>query len=168
MRNLSQDTKLFIFLLFLSVLHMAFYYPQLPESMASHFDVSGKADNWSAKDAFFLLYAGIAALMTFLFLGTRFVMVKIPDRLVSLPNKEYWLAPERREETHSYLSKQLTWFGCASVAFLIGSMHLCIKANLSGMNSIAPGIWVLTGAYMIYSLFWVVRFVWRFMKKVHE
>ena len=168
MRNLSRDTKLFIFLVFLSVLHMAYYYPQLPESLASHFDVSGKADNWSGKDVFFLVYAGIVALMALLFLGTRFLMPKLPGTLVSLPNKEYWLAPERKEETYSYLSTQLTWFGCASLAFLIGCMHLCIEANVTGVNNIAPGIWLLTAAYLIFTLFWIVRFVSRFMKKPRE
>jgi hypothetical protein len=54
------------------------------------------------------------------------------------------------------------------LAFLIGSMHLCIRANLSGMTRIAPDIWLLTGAYLIFSLFWTVRFVRRFMKKVPE
>ncbi|MBI4774270.1 MAG: DUF1648 domain-containing protein [Deltaproteobacteria bacterium] len=168
MGNLSQDTKVFIFLIFVSVLHMAYYYPQMPESLASHFDIAGKAENWTGKDVFFLTYAGVVALMALLFLGSRFIMEKLPEALINLPNKTYWLAPERKAETYSYLSTQLTWFGCASVLFIIGCMHLAIRSNLTGENTIAPGIWLLTTAYLIFTLFWIVRFVRRFMKKEPE
>ena len=164
MGNLSRDTKWFLFLVFLSVLHMAFYYPQMPDTLASHFNISGKADSWAGKDLFFLTYAGVVAVIAILFLGSRVIMAKVPAALISLPNKKYWLAPERKLETRSYISVQMTWFGCVSLAFLIGCMHLVIRVNLTGTNDIAPGIWLLTAAYLTFTLFWAVRFVRRFMK----
>src|SRR5580692_11121933 len=71
----------------------------LPERLASHFGASGLPNGWMTKPQFFIAYALVFLPALFVeFLVGRSVAKKPADKL-RLPNKEYWLAPERRAET---------------------------------------------------------------------
>jgi len=52
------------------VLITLYFYPSLPDPMPSHYGFDGKADNFSAKDAFIMIYVGMCVgvylLMTFI------------------------------------------------------------------------------------------------------
>jgi hypothetical protein len=91
--------------------------------------------------------------------------VRWPDRLVNLPRKDYWLTPERREETFRFLNRQMLIFGCATLILLLVVMQWTIEANLDGTQTIpAAPMWWLLGAYLLFSAVWVVRLVGHFRK----
>lgn len=46
---------IYLGLLLLAILQAAWYYPQLPEMVASHFGVSGKPDGWMSRQSFLLV-----------------------------------------------------------------------------------------------------------------
>ena len=45
----------------------------------------------------------------FSFIG--WIMKKIPHKMINMPNKEYWFAEERREQSLSIIEKYFYWFG---------------------------------------------------------
>ena len=90
-------------------LDLAHYLPLVPDPLASHFGFSGRPNGWTSH---FRMIAGLAALVLLfavIFAGTYF-FDRVPDRLISLQHKAYWLAPERREATLLYVSVWLRWF----------------------------------------------------------
>ena len=81
-----------------AAVHMAVYYPQLPERMATHFGPNGQADGWMSKSAFTAFFLIMITFMTALMSGIGTLIRVLPPEMINLPNKEYWLAPERRRK----------------------------------------------------------------------
>ena len=84
-------------------LDVAHYLPLVPDPLASHFGFSGRPNGWTSH---FRMIAGLAALVLLFaaIFAATFFFGRIPDRLINVPNKTYWLASERREATLLYLS----------------------------------------------------------------
>ncbi len=145
---------------FLQILH---YYPLLPERIASHFNGAGRPNGWSAKGGFLITYLGVLSSVVFTFLVIPIVIRKTPVRLINLPNKEYWLAPERRDQTFTLLARQMLWFGIATLAFFIGTFQLVIRANLSPEKGFSSStMWVFLGTYLGFLTGWLIRLFLKF------
>jgi Protein of unknown function (DUF1648) len=106
----------------------AYYLPLLPERLATHFDISGRANGWSRQSTFTRMLAVQLAVFWILFIGAGLIG-RIPDRWINLPNKAYWLAPERREASLAFLRDWTRWFLAATLAFLTFVEGLALRAN---------------------------------------
>jgi uncharacterized membrane protein len=149
-------------LLLLAALALAVaYYPQLPERMASHFDGTGQANGWSSKMFFFGLQAFVVVVVIACFAILPAVIEGLPPRLVNLPNKDYWLAPERRAATMASVSAALTWFGCAVLAFLLAVTWLVIRVNLGLEPALpSPPMWALLAGFVLCVVLLMLRFLY--------
>ena len=92
-------------LLAIAMIVGAWYYPQLPDTVASHFSASGEADGWMSRGGFIIFYAALMVFLYGTFVGTGYLMRVLPDSYINVPNKNYWLAPVRREESKRFLEK---------------------------------------------------------------
>jgi uncharacterized membrane protein len=128
MRNTSRI--LFILAILLCLVQAAYYYPLLPDRVASHFGASGQPDAWSGKDTFLKIYLIAVAFIAILFSGMGFILRKTPSSLINLPNKDYWLSPERRQETLDLLSRQFFSFGSATLLLLLDIFHQAFRVHL--------------------------------------
>src|SRR3972149_10891183 len=99
MDNLKKARLIFYAVSALALLQLAAYYPFLPEKVASHFNFAGKADGWWDKEYFAVFWAMLLAFLVGTFALTEYLVSKAPDSVINLPNKDWWLAPERRAET---------------------------------------------------------------------
>ncbi len=153
----------FIAVIGLAALQYGFYDRRLPERVASHFDGEGRANGWSSRGTFWGLYGGVVGLLAGIFLIVPAILRRIPPALINMPRKDYWLAPERRERTLAVFGAQLTWFGCASLVFLVALMQLVIQANLDRRFHLSPTTtWSMLGIYALYLVIWLVRMVRQF------
>lgn len=164
MNRKNLDLAVFAALLAVSAAQAVHYYPLLPEHMATHFGISGRADAFGSKTSFFTIYYIVVGGVAAIFLGFRFAMAKIPAWLISLPNRDYWLAPRRREETARLLGPHLMWYGSATLAFLIGVTQCVFNANLSGRMSLHVSFWAVCGAYLMYTALWIFWLYRRFSR----
>jgi uncharacterized membrane protein len=135
----------------------ALAFPQLPARMASHFGASGMPNGWMPKQSFFVVYAvviGVAALVGYLV--PRSIAKKPLDR-INLPNKEYWLAPERRVETLAFFERYFAWYSCVLLLILVLAMGLAIQANFASPPRMATGpiVSVIAG-FVVFNVAWVV------------
>lgn len=138
-------------------------FPQLPQRMASHFGASGMPNGWMSKSAFFVVYAlilGVAALVGYLV--PRSIAKKPPER-INLPNKEYWLAPERRAETLAFFERYFAWYSCVLLLILVLAMGLAIQANFTSPPRMATGpiVSVIAG-FVVFNVAWVVQLMRHF------
>ena len=155
---------IFIFLVGLCLAHAAYYYPLLPERVASHFGGSGRPDAWSSKETFLKIYVGAVAFIAVLFPGVGFLVSKTPNSLINLPNKDYWLSPERRSETVASLSRQFLWSGSATLLLLLDMMHQTFRVHLGKAAALDHPITSLA-FYILFSLLWIVALIVRFQRK---
>jgi uncharacterized membrane protein len=138
-------------------------YPQLPEKVASHFGPSGRPDAWSTKTAFMIFYFVMLGVQAILFLGIGFGMSKIPISLINLPNKEYWLSEERKQETVDFMFSYFLWFGSATFIFLLDIYYQCFQVNLGKADSL-PHFMLSTGLFIGVTIVWVAGLFLKFRK----
>ena len=118
------------FLIGIFVAQSVFYYSSLPEIMASHFDGAGNPNGWMSKSFFFIFQGALLLLIIGISLFLPKLIEKTPDRWVNLPNKDYWLAEERRAETIITIGKYQEWFGIAFVVFVYCRQSTCFSGKL--------------------------------------
>jgi len=141
---------------------LLFYAPRLPERVASHFNFRGEPDGWMPKAAFLFGNVGVVIFTVAIMVGAAAWLTRLPDDAINLPNKEFWLAPERRATTLRIVGDSLHWLGVATVA-LLGSVTLeTCRANLLPEPRLGIGVWVSLVAYLVYTVFWAAALTRRF------
>ncbi|HEV2879435.1 MAG TPA: DUF1648 domain-containing protein [Candidatus Eremiobacteraceae bacterium] len=148
-----------VVMLAIAAVQIAYYYPQLPNVVAGHFGLSGAPDSWVPKGAFFAPFFFVYLLSAVLYLGMPHLIMAMPPSLINMPNKAYWLAPERKEVTAHIVGDQLAWLGVALIAFIISVCQLTINANLPGSRGeLGPAMWWITGIFLAFAIAWTIRF----------
>jgi uncharacterized membrane protein len=143
--------------------------PDLPATIASHFDGSGKADGWSSKGAFLAIAMGVLALVAAVSVGLPSWLARLPVAWINLPRRDYWLAPEHVAETRARIRTFMTWYGILTAAFVGWVLELTYRANLAPNLSIGAGaadevrlsghMWTALAAYLVAVVAWLVLFV---------
>ena len=149
-----------IFLLLLAALlgQMAWYYPQLPGRMASHFNIEGHANAYMPKDMFLKLHLGIAGLLSAVFLVLPMIIVRLPPSLINLPNKDYWLDPERRDHTGRVIQSFLVGYGNAVLLLLVVVFGDTMRASLMPVPHLSNRIWAMLAFLFGFMVLQTVRF----------
>lgn len=138
--------------------HLAYYYPQLPERLAVHFGAAGAPDGWMLKDSFVVFSPAMLLGVSLVFYGLNFVMRHAPPRYLNLPHKDYWLAPERREQTLRRMGQDFLLIGLFLGAFLLAIEHLLVLANLRQPPGLDVGqLLVCTGALVVATMYVLLR-----------
>ena len=138
------------------------YYPRLPDPMASHFGGGGVPDGWSSRTAFFAVYVAALALIGGTLFGLAGLLTRIPERMINLPNKEYWLSPPRRAESLGYVQRQIAWSAAGVLSFMVLTTQLVIRTNLAGEARLPVARIVLL---LVMLIIWVSVVPWRVYRR---
>jgi len=161
---MSWTRNIFIALLALAFFQIAYYYPQMPEVMASHFNGAGIPNGWASKAVFFALYAAIVFLLAFVFLYVPKWSEKQSRFGLKLPNKDYWLAPARIEQTQSFIKRQMVIIGVAHLLLTLLVIQMAINANFSESPVLDRRVsWILISYFLVLAL-WLIHFFFHFRK----
>ncbi|MGD9589435.1 MAG: DUF1648 domain-containing protein [Pyrinomonadaceae bacterium] len=144
--------------------HIAYYVPQLPATIASHFDGAGRADGWMSRNAFLILEAAILVLLFFEFLGIPWLIELLPERWINLPNRDHWLSAERRASSFLTIRKFFEYFAAVSLALLMIANHLVFNANLRGENLRSDLLIVVLTVYFVFVAVWLIMLIARFSR----
>jgi uncharacterized membrane protein len=129
MRSGHPQTILLAFLYACFLAFWAWSGPELPDRVATHFDFSGQPNGWMSRSASQQSMLAFGLIFPFFVVGICFMVRFLPASLINVPNREYWLAPERREETQSYLFWHSIWFACLTVCFVASLQYSILRAN---------------------------------------
>jgi uncharacterized integral membrane protein len=156
--------KLVFFLLAAyAAIHFSSYCQQLPEVVASHFNGRGAANGWQTKSAFFTALVGVSALAAVVGFGIPSIIAALPPQYINLPNKGYWLAPERAAETMEFLTSHFAWFGCALFLLIILTFDYAVQFNLRPGNPPAPTrLFFALGGFLLFAMVSTARIFKRF------
>jgi uncharacterized membrane protein len=156
--------RLFFALVGLAFLQIAFYYPQMPEVVASHFDGLGEANDWSSRNGFFGLYAAMVLLLVGVFIYVPRRSEKRSSFGMKLPNRDYWLAPERIQQTREFFHHQMVVMGVVHLILVIFTVQLAILANFDQSPRLHPSIGWALGLYFAIIIAWLIYFYHHFRK----
>jgi serine/threonine-protein kinase len=136
----------------------------LPDRVATHFNGGGEPNGWMSRDSHqtFMLIFGLS--FPLLVPGLINLSRWFP-RGLNIPHKEYWLAPERKAETFSYLARHSLWFACLAIFFVTGLQHSIVQANRQiPVHLSASFILVAIGPFLAGTALWAVRLLMHFRK----
>ena len=148
-----------------AAIYFSAYYVQMPDVVASHFNGRGVPNGWQTKPAFFGLFAAMGVLAAVLGFGIPRIIASVPPQLINLPNKQFWLGPERLAETVAFLNAYFAWFGCAVFLIMILTFDYAIQSNLHPANP--PDVsrmWYILVGFLMYVVVWIIRMFIRFSR----
>ena len=136
---------------------------KLPPRVASHFTVSGDADAMMLRDDYLVLMLLLIAVLPALLVALGFVLPRVAPRLVRIPARDYWLAPERRGATLSRIAASGLVVASLVTAFMTALHVLVVQANARKpphLDTMSMGILIaiLVSAALTWQLFSRRRF----------
>lgn len=135
----------------------------LPPLVASHFGLNGQANNFMSRADYEWFMVGIIFLLSIFVSYLPILALKRFPSLVNLPNKQYWLSPERFELTVTYLRRYFVGSGYISVGFIMYIHWLVVYANrvnppLFSFRWVLAGLFILMGCIIIGSVKLICHF----------
>ena len=157
--------NLFFAILAAGIFQCVHDFPLLPERIASHFAASGAANGWMTKSQFLMTYAVVIIPAVVLEFWMPRRLFRTADNRLHMPNKQYWLAPERRAETFAYFERFIAWYGCAFLVLQVLAMGLAMRANFQSPPQLptAPIMSAIV-AFVLFNIAWITAMLRRFSK----
>jgi uncharacterized membrane protein len=159
-RKVRVPQAVFVLLAFLGFLQARNFAASMPGVMATHFGANGSANGWQTRGQFFtveIIMLGVCLLIGF---GIPLIISIAPPSFINVPNKEFWLAPVRREYTNNVFRIQMAWFACALITFLIIVNQLVYNANQTVPRQLnAPQFTMAMVAFLGFVAIWTIRLV---------
>lgn len=138
---------------------------RLPEIAATRFAAGGDPVAFMTRGAYRVfmvwLVSAVPLLVAFLpqFIGARW------PQLLNIPNREYWLAAERRPDTLASVAARTLLLAAVMILFLCFTHWLVVEANASPARRLsgAPLLAAL-GAFVAFMIGWIAAFRRRFRR----
>lgn len=139
---------------------------QFPAKVATHFNAAGMPNGWMTRSQHItgMLVVGVG--LSLFIVGVFLLMRLANGDLINLPNRDYWLAPERKAETLDDLLRRGVWLACMMVAFDAALHFLILRANnqVPVLLSNTQMGW-LSGALLTGIVIWLIGFLLHFFRK---
>ena len=165
MRSRNRALLVMFGLVFGATLHLTYCASQLPQSIRASFELGTAAHAWIDRQTFVLLYAALVAIMVLASLGFRRFLNRIPWLMFSLPNKDYWMSPQQRRSSLSYVVKWVLWANNATLLMIIGLMHVTFMANrMSYPRFDRAMLSTILWGYLLLAVLWLLVLHQRFRK----
>ncbi|GAB4295610.1 MAG: hypothetical protein Kow0098_18040 [Ignavibacteriaceae bacterium] len=121
MRNLTLRISIMTFIILVAfyVIELIYFYPQLGENVITHIDISGNPDGWMSKDSAYIVFGFLLIILTAVFSGIYYIIPGFSEDMISIPNKEYWLKPERKEYSLNLIRSMILNIGSLTFALMI-------------------------------------------------
>lgn len=165
--NRSLAQKFFYITLLTGVAGIFYFYQYLPDTIAVHFGFSGEADRTSGREVFIYINLSVFMFIFGVFFLIDWLMPKLPESSFNLPNKKYWLAPERKEETLKMNSAILYWIGGLTNLFLFLMVYSIYESNIPKTPQLSSGFWLYMLLYLV-AIFYVVYKMYKRFNKIPE
>ena len=115
----------FILVILFCAVAMARLWRIMPEQMAAHFNIQGNPDRFVPKIQFFLTQIRIMLVVFLVSLPIQALFLVVPPNIVNMPNREYWLAPERRAKTMERIGD----FGSTMFAIILSTIQAAFEIS---------------------------------------
>ncbi len=142
------------------------FHMELPDMVAIHFGEDGLPDSWVSSSNNFLIWSLFHVVFVTFFLAVPVFLNKLPADLINLPNREYWLAPDKREKTLLEMETRFNVFGAFLNVTFMALGILNFNANKSDPVQMNENSILTIGLFvLIFVILWIRAFYARFKAK---
>jgi uncharacterized membrane protein len=122
----------FIIVLLICIFETVRLWELAPAQMASHFDIQGNPDRFSTKEQFFGFQLQTMLVVIGLGVVTQILVLITPVEWINIkmPNRDYWLAPEHRDEIMDRMSSFVAMLFGIIILGIQAGFELAVSANL--------------------------------------
>ncbi len=154
---------LFVALLIGSVAFIIGTSSQLPPRVATHFGGTGQINGSMTRDGYLLFILAFATLLPLLIIAAFAGLPLIVPSKLHVPNRDYWLAPSRRDESLAAVGAFGAALGCLLTVLAAGIHEVIVQANASIPPQLpGPMFWAVLGGFLVAFLGWQAMFFLRF------
>ena len=165
---MPQDSRALVIFICLNIFACVFIFytsQYLPDKVATHFGIEGRADGWMSRSGYL---AFMLAFMTGMSTFVSFVVGTLPRKFpqwTNIPNRDYWLAPERCDESARFLSAHGKRLASLIVMMMLGMHYTILRANHFNPPALPGSTFtsILLG-FALALVWWIVRLYRRFPK----
>jgi TRAP-type C4-dicarboxylate transport system permease small subunit len=152
-------------LMVFAVVFIVYTTQYLPATVATHFGADHKADGWMSRTGYLLFMLSFTiGVSLFVTLAVGTFPRKFP-RWTNLPNRDYWLAAPRREESLVFLSAHGKRLGCLIVLLMVGMHYAILVAHRTQPPTLPlSDFTAIMISFVIALTWWLVRMYRRFPK----
>jgi len=137
----------------------------LPPIVASHFGPSGVPNGFMPRRSYLgvmMIIVLAVPVLTTVGMGS---MLRRPGARINLPHRDYWLAPERREDTVTVLLGHMRLFAVALVLLLTYVHGLVVSANARLPPLLDSTLMMRAlGVFLLFTITWIVMLLRRFRR----
>jgi uncharacterized membrane protein len=160
--------SVFVVLLLIAIIFVTGTAAELPLTVASHFDAAGQPNAFMSRSGYIRFMLCLCVGLPVLIVAILAVVYSRASEL-KLPNREYWMAPQRIDGTRSFLVAHGVWLGSLLVVLSCLVHWLELGANrhqpphLSSQTFAACMI-----AFLIAMAAWIAALMFAFRRPVGE
>jgi hypothetical protein len=149
----------------LCLVELFWAYYQLPERVRAHFPywihLGGEGPRW----IFVAISGSVPVLIAVAVLLSIRLVKREPEKFLQIPNRDYWLSLERREQTLDWIVSRIYLLG--AIKFIADAIFIyaAVQANLAGTSELNPTLLLFLAAGFITAkiglatqLLWRLRF----------
>jgi len=135
--------------------HVLSTFPSLPEVVASHFNASGAADSFMARETYMALFAllGIAVPLGVGWLPGA--IARKGGKGLNIPHRDYWLADARRDQTAAFLQAHGLW-----LSVLLSALMAFVNAQVVKAHQFQPPVLQTSAVMSALAVFLLLVAVW--------
>jgi hypothetical protein len=123
----------------------------MPAMVASGFDAAGNAHTMTTRESYRAGVLITAVFVPFCMALLVFVTSGASPNLISIPNRQYWLQPERAGDTQRYIVQWGITFATALCVFMAGMHILMLAANALKPPVLSQSIWALVAVFLLFT-----------------
>ncbi len=164
-RQRGASSAWFLLLAAAAVAFIWFSGQELPRLVGSHFGRGGIATGFIPRNRYLFATMFASVLLPLVIVFPISLALRNPNARINLPNRDYWLTPERRPETVNFIRTQMMRFGAALLLFICYVHWLVVQANLKSPPRLAGSAFVSAVAVFIgFVIVWIAIHYTRFRK----
>lgn len=135
----------------------------LPERVPTHFGAGGVPNAWMTPGGYTLFMLALTLGLPLLVAASVGLAPRLAPRLVNLPHRDHWLAPERRDGSLAFLGRQGCRLGCLMVLLAAGVHWLVLRASRLSPPRLEEGLLLaMLGAFVVALTAWIIAMFRRF------
>jgi uncharacterized membrane protein len=135
----------------------------LPDRVPTHFGAGGIPNAWMTRSGYTVFMLAFTLGLPVLVAAAIGLLPRLAPRLVNLPHRDHWLAPERRDESLAFLGRQGCRLGGLMVLLAAGVHWLILRASRLSPPRLEEGLLVaMLAVFLVALAVWIIAMFRRF------